>query len=75
MLLKTIELKSLMTYQKKMNEMIFTIKDLQKQIIKEKDFISNIIDNSNVIVAVIDSCGRMFKINKFGQEFIGYKQE
>ncbi|MGJ0320074.1 PAS domain S-box protein [Aliarcobacter cryaerophilus] len=60
---------------KKMNEMIFTIKDLQKQIIKEKDFISNIIDNSNVIVAVIDSCGRMFKINKFGQEFIGYKQE
>ncbi len=60
---------------KKMNEMIFTIKDLQKQIIKEKDFISNIIDNSNVIVAVIDSFGRMFKINKFGQEFIGYKQE
>ncbi|MFY9078429.1 PAS domain S-box protein [Aliarcobacter cryaerophilus] len=60
---------------KKMNEMIFTIKDLQKQIIKEKDFISNIIDNSNVIIAVIDSFGRMFKINKFGQEFIGYKQE
>ncbi|WP_148570399.1 PAS domain-containing sensor histidine kinase [Aliarcobacter cryaerophilus] len=59
----------------KMNEMIFTIKDLQKQIIKEKDFISNIIDNSNVIVAVIDSNGNMFKINKFAQEFIGYKQE
>ncbi len=75
MFLKTIELKSLMIYQKKMNEMIFTIKDLQKQIIKEKDFISNIIDNSNVIIAVIDSFGRMFKINKFGQEFIGYKQE
>ena len=60
---------------KKMNEMIFTIKDLQKQIIKEKDFISNIIDNSNVIIAVIDSNGNMFKINKFAQEFIGYKQE
>ncbi|MGJ0317807.1 PAS domain S-box protein [Aliarcobacter cryaerophilus] len=59
----------------KMNEMIFTIKDLQKQIIKEKDFISNIIDNSNVIIAVIDSNGKMFKINKFAQEFIGYKQE
>ena len=59
----------------KMNEMIFTIKDLQKQIIKEKDFISNIIDNSNVIIAVIDSNGNMFKINKFAQEFIGYKQE
>ena len=58
-----------------MNEMIFTIKDLQKQIIKEKDFISNIIDNSNVIIAVIDSNGNMFKINKFAQEFIGYKQE
>src|SRR5574344_717114 len=50
---------------KKMNEMIFT----------EKDFISNIIDNSNVIIAVIDSNGKMFKINKFAQEFIGYKQE
>ena len=48
-----------------MNEMIFTVKDLQKQIIKEKDFISNIIDNSNVIIAVIDSFGRMFKINKY----------
>ncbi|MGJ0313233.1 PAS domain S-box protein [Aliarcobacter cryaerophilus] len=60
---------------KKMNGMIFTIKDLQKQIIKEKDFISNIIDNSNVIIAVIDSNGNMFKINKFAQEFIGYKQE
>ncbi len=45
-----------------MNEMIFTIKDLQKQIIKEKDFISNIIDNSNVIVAVIDSCERCLKL-------------
>ena len=76
MFLKTIELKSLMIYQKKkMNEMIFTIKRLTKTNYQKKDFISNIIDNSNVIVAVIDSCGRMFKINKFGQEFIGYKQE
>ena len=45
-----------------MNEMIFTIKDLQKQIIKEKDFISNIIDNSNVIIAVIDSNGKFHLI-------------
>ncbi|TLS99222.1 PAS domain S-box protein [Aliarcobacter cibarius] len=51
------------------------IKDLQKQIIKEKDFISNIIDNSNVIIAVIDNKGRMFKVNKFTQEFTGYSQD
>lgn len=51
------------------------IKELEKQIIKEKDFISNIIDNSNVIVSIIDTNGTMFKVNKFAQEFTGYTQE
>jgi PAS domain S-box-containing protein len=51
------------------------IKELEKQITKEKDFISNIIDNSSVIIAVIDNEGRMFKVNKFAQEFTGYSQE
>ncbi len=51
------------------------IKELEKQIIKEKDFISNIIDNSNVIVSIIDTNGIMFKVNKFTQEFTGYTQE
>lgn len=51
------------------------IKELEKQIIKEKDFISNIIDNSNVIVSIIDTNGIMFKVNKFAQEFTGYTQE
>ena len=54
---------------------ITSLKDLEKQIIKEKDFISNIIDNSSVIVAVVDNEGRMFKVNKFAQEFTGYTQE
>ncbi|CAM3905034.1 PAS domain S-box protein [Arcobacter cloacae] len=54
---------------------ITSLKDLEKQIIKEKDFISNIIDNSSVIVAVVDNEGRMFKVNKFTQEFTGYTQE
>ncbi|MFY9088691.1 PAS domain S-box protein [Arcobacter aquimarinus] len=54
---------------------ITSIKDLEKQIIKEKDFISNIIDNSSVIVAIVDDEGRMFKVNKFAQEFTGYTQE
>ena len=51
------------------------IKELEKQIIKDRDFISTIIDNSNAIIAVINSDGVMFKVNKYAQEFVGYTQE
>ncbi|MDD3008898.1 MAG: PAS domain S-box protein, partial [Arcobacter sp.] len=51
------------------------IKELEKQIIKDRDFISTIIDNSNAIIAVINSDGVMFKVNKYAQEFLGYTQE
>ncbi len=50
-------------------------KNLEKQIIKDRDFISTIIDNSNAIIAVINSDGVMFKVNKYAQEFVGYTQE
>jgi PAS domain S-box-containing protein len=50
-------------------------KKLEKQIIKEKDFLSTIIDNANAIIAVINSDGRMIKVNKYAQQFTGYTQE
>lgn len=50
-------------------------KKLEKEILSEKDFISTIIDNANAIIAVIDSMGRMIKINKYAQDFVGYAEE
>jgi PAS domain S-box-containing protein len=50
-------------------------KQLEQKIIAEKDFISAIIDNANSIIAVIDNEGKMFRVNKYAQEFTGYTQE
>ncbi|BAK73275.1 PAS domain S-box protein [Arcobacter sp. L] len=50
-------------------------KELEKQIIKERDFISTIIDNSNAVIVVINSEGVMFKVNKYAQKFLGYTEE
>ena len=50
-------------------------KELEQKIILEKDFISTIIDNANSVIAVIDNEGRMFRANKYAQEFTGYTQE
>ncbi|WP_419768038.1 PAS domain S-box protein [Arcobacter sp.] len=50
-------------------------KKLEKEILSEKDFISTIIDNANAIIAVIDNTGRMIKINKYAQDFVGYTEE
>jgi len=48
---------------------------LQKQVMYEKNFVSNIIDSANAIIAVIDSNGVMIKLNKYAQGFSGYTQE
>ncbi len=50
-------------------------KKLEKEILSEKDFISTIIDNANAIIAVIDSNGKMIKVNKYAQDFVGYTEE
>ncbi|MDD5053410.1 MAG: PAS domain S-box protein [Sulfuricurvum sp.] len=50
-------------------------KTLEDQIIQEKNFISTIIDNANSIIGVIDSTGTMIKLNRYGQEFVGYNEE
>lgn len=51
------------------------IKELEQEIIKERDFVSTIIDSSNAIIAVINHEGRMIKVNKYAQEFTQYSQE
>jgi PAS domain S-box-containing protein len=50
-------------------------KQLEQKVISERNFISTIIDNANSVIAVIDNKGRMFRVNKYAQEFIGYTQE
>jgi|GEM_PF-1840313 len=49
-----------------------SLKDANQQIAQERNFISTIIESSNAIIAVIDSNGVMTKLNKYGQEFVGY---
>lgn len=48
---------------------------MQNQILFEKNFVSTIIDNANVIIAVIDNTGTMIRLNKYGENFCGYTQE
>ncbi|MGB7402874.1 MAG: PAS domain S-box protein [Arcobacter sp.] len=50
-------------------------KKLEKEILNEKDFISTIINNANAIIAVIDNKGRMIKVNKYAQDFVGYTEK
>ncbi|MBN2864718.1 MAG: CHASE domain-containing protein [Thiotrichales bacterium] len=51
------------------------IKTLENQIIKEKNFISAIVENANAIIAVIDSTGTMIRLNPYGQAFSQYSLE
>ena len=46
----------------------------EKNLKKEKNFISTIIDNANSIIAVINKDGVMTKINKYGEDFVEYSQ-
>ncbi|MDD5716876.1 MAG: PAS domain S-box protein [Sulfuricurvum sp.] len=48
---------------------------LKVEILKERNFVSTIINNANAIIAVINSEGVMIRINEFGQRFTGYTQE
>lgn len=54
---------------------ISEIKRLQNRMLHEKNFIETIIESSNAVVAVIDSEGRMIKLNRYAEEFTGYTQE
>lgn len=45
---------------------------LKNQIEQERNFVSTIIESANAIIAVIDSKGVMKRLNKYGQDFVGY---
>lgn len=50
-------------------------KNLNDEIVKEKHFVSTVIENANAIIAIIDATGTMIRLNHYGQEFTGYTQE
>jgi len=50
-------------------------KELERNSLKEKNFISTILNSANSIIAVIDANGRMIRLNSYGQKFSGYTQE
>jgi diguanylate cyclase (GGDEF)-like protein/PAS domain S-box-containing protein len=54
---------------------ISEVKKLQDAILHERNFIDTIIESANAIIAVIDSDGRMIKLNTYGENFSGYTQE
>ena len=47
---------------------------LEDAVIEQRNFLSNIIDNANSIIAVIDHTGTMIKMNQFAQDFVGYTE-
>ena len=50
-------------------------KQLQSDLIDEKNFINSIIESARAIVAVIDVNGTMTRINHYGSHFTGYSAE
>ena len=50
-------------------------KELEFQILKERNLVKTIIDNANAIIAVIDADGVMRLLNNYGEKFTGYTQE
>lgn len=50
-------------------------KRLQIEVENERHFISEIMNNANVIIAVINQEGTMSRLNRYGEEFTGYTQD
>jgi PAS domain S-box-containing protein len=50
-------------------------KELEVEILNEKNFNSTIINSANSVIAVIDKTGTMIRLNKYGQYFTGYTEE
>ncbi|QFR48845.1 PAS domain S-box protein [Sulfurimonas lithotrophica] len=46
-----------------------------EDILFEKNFLTNILENTNAVIAVIDRDGVMIRLNKYGQNFVGYTQQ
>ncbi len=48
---------------------------LRETILRERNFLSGILDNANSIIAVIDANGTMIRMNRYAEEFTGFTQE
>ncbi|MCW8838708.1 MAG: CHASE domain-containing protein [Thiovulaceae bacterium] len=46
-----------------------------EEILFEKNFLTNILENTNAIIGVINRDGVMIRINNYGQNFVGYTQK
>lgn len=51
---------------------ISSLKSVEDELKDEQNFISTIIDNAQSIIAVINSDGVMKKLNRYGEDFVGY---
>lgn len=47
---------------------------LKEEIIRERNFVSSIVDTANAVIAVIRADGTMIKLNEYGERFTGYSQ-
>jgi PAS domain S-box-containing protein len=56
-------------------KLLIKLQDAQKTVLHEKNFVETIIESANAVVAIIDSEGRMIKLNRYGQNFTGYTEE
>ncbi len=50
-------------------------KDLQEQILFEKNFANSLINNANAIIAVMNRDGVMARVNPYAEKFTGYSKE
>lgn len=46
-----------------------------QKVLFERNFLKNILDHTDAIIAVIDSQGRMIRLNKYGCDFVKYSAE
>ena len=49
-------------------------KQLEQEIIAERNFVSTIVDTANAVIAVIRPDGTMSRVNRYAEEFTGYTQ-
>lgn len=59
----------------KLKEEIIQRKELERNLIFERNFNKTLVDNANAIIAVIDNKGVMTTINPYAEHFIGYSQQ
>jgi len=50
-------------------------RELNYRLQKEQQFVSTLLNNTNAIIALINSDGVMERINSYGEEFVGFSQE